>query len=145
MTAMAIGDLTDSDAVRAALDEYDSLGREAFLDRYGFSSALRWYLVRDGKRYESKAIAGRAYGIQFPDRPPIRDSGTFTGGAPVVRKLRALGFEVTDRPREEQRRPDLEPTEPTAGKSSGAASLSRPRTSPEPEAWCRVPTTTPCF
>ena len=105
---MAIGDLTKPDAVRRALDEYDQLGREEFLDRHHFSDARRWYLIRNGKPYESKAIAGRAYGIQFPTRPPIRDSGTFTGGLPVVRKLRALGFEVTDRSGAPARTADLE-------------------------------------
>jgi hypothetical protein len=91
---VAMGDLTSAAAVEQAMDEYDRLGRRAFLAEHGYSDARWWYVFRRGRPYESKAIAGRAYSIEHPDRTPLRETGRYTGGRSVVRKLRALGFEV---------------------------------------------------
>jgi len=64
--------------------------------RYGFKSAKRYYVDHDGKRYESKAIAGVAFGKQHPDRGPLKNT-EFTGGVSLVgRKLKQLGFEFVD-------------------------------------------------
>lgn len=46
------------EAVDATLAEFDAIGREAFLVKYDFGEAKGLYLVRDGKRYDSKAIVG---------------------------------------------------------------------------------------
>jgi hypothetical protein len=84
-------------AVQAALDEFVRLGRTAFLKRYGFGKS-RDFLVRDphsGELCDSKAIAGAAYGHQFPDRGPLRADDFSGGEATVVPKLQSLGFEVT--------------------------------------------------
>ncbi|MEU8204722.1 HNH endonuclease [Streptosporangium sp. NPDC049046] len=89
---MALSDLR-REMVLAAIDECDKLGRDAFLREYGYRPALDYFLVHDGKRYDSKAIAGVAYrGISGrPLRP-----GEFSGGnATVARVLGGLGFEVT--------------------------------------------------
>ncbi|MDV6298995.1 HNH endonuclease [Dietzia maris] len=89
---MALSDLT-VEAVTAAVDEFDALGRESFLDKYGFGEAKDYYVVRNGIAYDSKAIAGAAHGY-LPGREALR-SGDFTGGAAsVVKRLRALGFRV---------------------------------------------------
>src|SRR5215213_5914370 len=93
---MALTDLTDPQAVQAALEEFDRIGREAFLARYGFGPALRFFLVADGRRYDSKAIAGAAYGFQFPERGPLLASSFSGGEATVRRKLEELGFTVED-------------------------------------------------
>lgn len=76
---MALADLTDPNAVRLAIQEYDELGREAFLARYGFGPARDWVLVYDGQHYDSKAIAGAAHGYQHPDQGPLKPAD-FTGG-----------------------------------------------------------------
>jgi len=77
-----------------ALDEYDELGQDRFLEKYGFRPARSYYLVRDGRRYDSKAICGVAFGYQFPERGPLR-AAEFHGGNRTVRpKLEELGFEV---------------------------------------------------
>jgi hypothetical protein len=92
---MSLSELTDPRAVQAALDEFDALGRSAFLAKYGFGRS-REYMVRlpDGRLYDSKAIVGAAHGFQFPDRGPLNWE-SFTGGENTVeRKLRDLGFEV---------------------------------------------------
>jgi MoxR-like ATPase len=81
-------------AVLEALREFDSLGRERFLQKYGFGPAKAWLLNHDGKEYDSKAIYGAAFGFEHPERGPLA-SDDFTGGeASVVQKLRKLGFEV---------------------------------------------------
>ncbi|MFF8292593.1 HNH endonuclease [Streptomyces sp. NPDC016309] len=49
------------DDILKTLAEYDNLGREAFLDRYGYGEASTYMLVHDGKEYDSKAIAGVAH------------------------------------------------------------------------------------
>jgi 5-methylcytosine-specific restriction protein A len=41
-----------------AVAEYDRLGQERFLEKYGFGAARSYRLVVDGKTYDSKAIAG---------------------------------------------------------------------------------------
>lgn len=89
---MGLIDLT-SDAVNAALDEYDQLGGELFRAKYGYGPAKDYFVVRDGKFYDSKAIAGAAHGY-LPGHAPLR-ADTFTGGkATVVHRLRLLGFHV---------------------------------------------------
>ena len=64
----SINDISRRDSVLAAVAEYDRLGQDAFLEKYGFAMAERFFLEIDGRRYDSKAIAGAAYGYEFPDR-----------------------------------------------------------------------------
>jgi 5-methylcytosine-specific restriction protein A len=89
---MAISGIT-RDAALQAIGEYDRLGQEAFLERYGFDRARQYLLVYDGKRYDSKAIVGAAHGF-LPGESPLA-AGQFSGGeATVGRLLRRLGFTV---------------------------------------------------
>jgi 5-methylcytosine-specific restriction protein A len=87
-----IAALTDRSAVLKAMAEYDRLGRDTFLDQQSFGRAKWWYVLHEGKQYDSKAIVGAAIGYQAGK--PLT-SNDFSGGErSVVRKLRALGFEV---------------------------------------------------
>src|SRR5206468_4992133 len=70
---------SDLGAVTEALDEFDDLGREAFLSKYGFGKARRYFVRRDGKYYDSKAIVGAAMGYQDPSAGPLA-SDAFSGG-----------------------------------------------------------------
>src|SRR5687768_11972852 len=89
---MALKDLTSPAAVRAALAEYDQLGRDTFLERYGFGHAKAYFIQYEGQLYDSKAILGVAHGYQFPDAGPLL-SRDFSGGKATVKpKLEALGF-----------------------------------------------------
>lgn len=91
---MALADLTDPTAVVKTIEEFDSLGRQAFLDKYGFGESRGYFLRHEGKLYDSKAIVGAAHGFQYPDRGPL-SSSDFTGGEQTVqRKLEQLGFAV---------------------------------------------------
>lgn len=90
---MPLSDLTRP-SVNAALDEFDRLGREPFLDKYGFGKARGYFVVRDGKHYDSKAIAGAAHG--FLDGRSALVASEFSGGAATVAvQLESLGFLVT--------------------------------------------------
>lgn len=80
------------ESVLSAIDEHDRLGRDRFLDRYGFKEARDYFLSRDGRAYESKAVAGVAYGYVAG---ATLTSSDFTGGSGLADVLRALGFHVT--------------------------------------------------
>jgi hypothetical protein len=91
---MPLSELTDPAAVHAAMDEFDRLGRTDFLRKYGFGPSRAYFLRRDGKDYDSKAIAGVAYGIQYPQKGQLH-SDDFSGGENTVRTLlEGLGFQV---------------------------------------------------
>jgi MoxR-like ATPase/predicted RNA-binding protein with PUA-like domain len=90
---VSLNDLSSVDAVLKTLAEFDRLGREPFLTRYGFGPSKRYFLEHDGKRYDSKAVAGVAYGYEYPDREPLTND-RFSGGVPVRNKLERLGFTV---------------------------------------------------
>jgi 5-methylcytosine-specific restriction enzyme A len=90
--AVSLNDIT-RDAVLKAMDDYDTLGQSEFLDIYGFRPARSYVLVHNGKRYDSKAIVGVAYGY-LPGKE-VLTAAEFSGGeATVGRLLRGLGFTV---------------------------------------------------
>jgi MoxR-like ATPase len=90
---VSLRDLTDPAAVRRAVQEFDQIGRDAFLDKYGFSPAREYVVVEDGRAYDSKAIVGAAHGHQRPELGPL-DHTEFNGGEQTTSKLRSLGFTV---------------------------------------------------
>ena len=94
MPLVALRDLSDPEAVVAALDEFDATGRIPFLRKYGFGTALRYMVRRNGKLYDSKAIAAAAHGYQFGR--PLRNDELSGGVSSAVPKLRELDFEVVD-------------------------------------------------
>jgi Swt1-like HEPN len=80
-----------ADVVRA-IEEYDRLGQEQFLAKYGFGRATAYLLIYRGRNYDSKAILGVAYKFATGVRIGAQDfSGGVYGAAGVLRKL---GFEV---------------------------------------------------
>jgi 5-methylcytosine-specific restriction enzyme A len=91
---MALRDLTSREAVIRAIAEYDRVGAEEFLRANHFGPALTYFVVWDGRRYDSKAIAGVAHNYERRDLETLT-TDSFTGGeATVAKKLRDLGFEV---------------------------------------------------
>ena len=88
-----LADVTRS-GVLTAIAEYDELGQDAFLEHYGLGRAREYFLVHDGRRYDSKAVVGAAHGYDLPDEGPL-SSDAFSGGRETVRVvLTRLGFEV---------------------------------------------------
>jgi hypothetical protein len=76
------------------MNEFDRIGRDKFLRKYGFGPSRAYFLRRDGKYYDSKAIVGAAYGYQYPQKGQLR-AEDFSGGENTVRsRLEALGFPV---------------------------------------------------
>jgi hypothetical protein len=100
---MALSDITSRQAVLDAIGQCDRLGKAAFLKRYGFGPSKNYFLMFDGREYDSKAIAGVAHGYQFPDQGPL-SAKHFSGGMRTVQRvLENLGFElqVRGRPRKD--------------------------------------------
>ena len=93
--ALALSDLS-AGAVLQAIGEFDSLGRDAFLKKYGFGKSRGYFLSRDGKSYDSKAIAGAAHGNIGGSFVPL-SAAEFSGGdKTVAKRLRDLGFTVLE-------------------------------------------------
>ena len=88
---MVLAELTDPTAVSRAMDEFDRLGRDAFLRKYGFGRSRNFFVERNGTLYDSKAITGVAYGIEHPDRGPLRPEEFIGGDATVRPKLEGWG------------------------------------------------------
>jgi 5-methylcytosine-specific restriction protein A len=90
--ARTVGAISSRQAVLDAMHECDVLGREKFLAKYGFGESVSYVLVHEGRQYDSKAIAGAAYGYQHGE--PLT-AAEFSGGqATVQKKLHSLGFVV---------------------------------------------------
>lgn len=90
----SLHELTSRTAIMQAIDEYDRIGRDEFLARYGFGRARSYFLRYNGRNYDSKAIAGVACGFQHPEWGPLKPEDFSGGEATVQRKLESLGFEV---------------------------------------------------
>ena len=91
--------------VLAAVEEFDRLGRDAFLRLTGFGRARAYYLEHDGRLYDSKAIAGYAH-------RSVQDSysGPWISAAatrPSLRGLTALGFTVLNVPNPDWTRDEI--------------------------------------
>jgi hypothetical protein len=81
---MALSDLTDPAAINDAVDEFDRIGRDSFLRKYGFGPSRAYFVRREGKRYDSKAIVGARMDINIAKGPVAR------GGLQWGRKYRSL-------------------------------------------------------
>ena len=91
---MSLSDVTDPRAVNEAMDEFDRIGREEFLRKYGFGPSRTYVVYRGGKSYDSKAIVGAAHGFQHPQKGPLH-AADFSGGEKTVSALlQRLGFLV---------------------------------------------------
>ena len=90
---MGLTELTYASVVKA-IEEFDRLGRAAFLDTHGYAEARNYYVQYEGNLYDSKAIAGVAHGYARPDLGPL-NAEEFSGGAATVEtRLTELGFEM---------------------------------------------------
>lgn len=91
---MTIANIIDPAPVLQAIAEFEELGQKSFLTKYGFGSSKSYWLLHDGRRYDSKAIIGAAHGYARPDLGPLH-AADFSGGySTVKRKLEELGFEI---------------------------------------------------
>ena len=86
--------LHKAESVEQAMEEFERLGRNQFLESYGFGQARDYFLEWSGRHYDSKAIAGVAYGIENPAIGPLRRDQFSGGKSTVVAQLEKLGFKV---------------------------------------------------
>lgn len=88
---MGNGAISRSDILKT-LDEYDELGREVFLRKYGYRKAHTYILVYEGKEYDSKAIAGVAHKYRYGE--PLTPQDLSGGVGHAVDWLIREGFTV---------------------------------------------------
>lgn len=86
--------IKSKESVLKAIQEYDGLGRDAFLKKHGFGKAKNYFLDHKGKMYDSKPIVGVAYGYENPETGPLSPSDFHGGEATVKVYLENLGFNV---------------------------------------------------
>ena len=84
--------LTSPSAVLDAIRECDEWGRDEFLHHYGYGHSRLYPLFYEGRVYDSKAIAGVAYGKQHG--APLKASEFSGGEASVIKCLNRLHFIV---------------------------------------------------
>lgn len=88
---MAILDLTRS-AVEKAIREFDCLGPEIMLEKYGGGSSKCWYVRYDSRLYDQKLLLRAAHELSGLGHLPL-GPGTFTAGQ-ARKHLKRLCFEV---------------------------------------------------
>ncbi|MGV9316000.1 HNH endonuclease [Streptomyces sp. NPDC003691] len=80
------------ESVLKVLVEHDELGREAFLEKYGFGEARSYVLVHEGREYDSKAVAGVAH--KWSEGRAL-EPDEFSGGKDhAAAWLKRVGFQV---------------------------------------------------
>src|SRR5690242_13258272 len=93
---MGLKDVTSRDAILDAMREFDQLGRDEFLKKYGYGRAKRYLIEHEGRRYDSKAITGVAHGYQFPEQGPLTNDQFSGGEYSSNRQLEAAGFRIVE-------------------------------------------------
>lgn len=91
---MAVKIVADREAVLRAIAEFDLLGRDAFLVKHHFGRAKAYFVVHEGRKYDSKAVYGVAYGFEHPGTGGLAFDQFSGGEAQVAARLRKLGFEI---------------------------------------------------
>ncbi|WP_405759016.1 HNH endonuclease [Streptomyces sp. NBC_01420] len=80
------------DGVFQALTEYDDLGQDEFLSKYGYKPATGYLLLHEERTYDSKAIAGVAH--KFDQGRALRPDELIGGRSHAARWLARLGFTI---------------------------------------------------
>ena len=85
-------DLTDRRAVDDTLREFDEIGRDAFLEKYGFGEAREYFVVTDQGRYDSKAAFAAAWHREHGESlMPAQFSGGRHGAGGQLGRARVHG------------------------------------------------------
>ncbi len=77
--------------VEQAIRLSKTMGRTAFLSDHGYKPARDYFVLYDAGAYDSKAVAGVAYGLMTGT---TCGPNNFQGGRAVANRLRELGFDV---------------------------------------------------
>jgi hypothetical protein len=98
----SIFELTDREAVRKAIEVFDKLKRDTFIEHYGFGRSREFFIKYKGRYYDSKPVAGLAFAFQHKGQKPL-GSDEFGGGENTVQPvLERLDFEVQRLTRKER-------------------------------------------
>lgn len=97
-TGNSLSGLTDRQAVLAAMEEFRQLGRDGFITEYstpdaGFLRSRDYFVLHEGKAYDSKPLVAAAYGHQHGRKNALH-SDDFSGGAPVEAAMDRLRFKL---------------------------------------------------
>ena len=84
--------LKQKESILKSIAEYNSIGREKFLQKYGYRRARQYFLLHKNKIYDSKPIYGVAF--KFEDGPVLRGKDFSGGEKTVAQALERLGFTV---------------------------------------------------
>ena len=91
---MPLVDIQNRSSILSAFNEFDAIGREAFLKIYGFQKSRKYFLFHDGHLYDSKPIVAATHGFEFPELGPLTSTEFSGGGDTLRRMLRGLGFSL---------------------------------------------------
>jgi hypothetical protein len=91
---MSISDLSSKDAILQAIHEFDDVGRESFLRKYGFAPSRKYLLFYDFALYDTRPVIAAAHGFQFPDLGPLKPREFKGRDKAVHRKLESMGFTI---------------------------------------------------
>lgn len=91
-----LSDLVTVTAVNQAIEEYNRIGRNKFLAKYGFKKSRDYFIRVENDLIDSKPILGAAVGYARPDLGPLPHE-EFSGGlAETVPVLKQLGYDLVD-------------------------------------------------
>lgn len=94
------GENITTDAIEAAMDEFDAIGLEGFKSQYGFGTPQKYWVLRpgNGKPYPAKAIVGVSHG-HVPGGVPLKASDFYGGQGEQAANgtLRKLGYEIVEK------------------------------------------------
>lgn len=95
----ADGQNITSEAIEAAMDEFDAIGLEGFKSQYGFGTPQKYWVKRpnNGKLYPAKAIVGVSHG-HVPGGVLLKASDFYGGQGEQAANgiLRKLGYEIVN-------------------------------------------------
>lgn len=89
---VSYAELTDRASVESAMAEFDQIGRDAFLQKYGYGEAKEYFVVTESGRYDSKAVFGAAYELQHGVAVAHQEISGGRNGA--AGRLAELGFDI---------------------------------------------------
>lgn len=94
--AVGLQDVT-RDAILDAVDEYEDLGRDGFLNKYGFAAQVDVILEYVGQKYDGVAIAAAGHGFQTGT--PLSSGELINRENEVAERLAKLQFRVLCTPK----------------------------------------------
>ena len=82
------------EAVLRIISEFDELGRDAFLEKYGYDRSRTYWLVYEGQPYDMKAVWAAAHLEPDAQLPAGMPAGKNNKSGAVQRELKVLEFEI---------------------------------------------------